>query len=393
MLFKAFKYRIYPDKNQEILIRKSIGSSRFIYNWGLDRKSKEFTTTGKNLSNFDLCKLMKTELKDKEEFDWLNEIYSQSLQQSLRNLDMAYTSFFKKKSGYPKFKSKRNGGSFGIPQNTKIDFENSKVWIPKLYWIKTKISRHFEGKIKSSTISMTPSGKFYISILVETFDNLEFKEKIERESSLGIDLGIKDFAILSNGKKINNPKFHSKKEKYIKRQQKRLSKKSKGSKNYNKQRVKVAKLHEKISNQRNNFLHKLTYDLTHENQVNTIVLEDLNVSGMIKNRKLSKAIQDVSWSKFTSLLKYKCEWYGKNLIFIGRFEPSSKICSACGGYNDNLKLKDRNWTCQECGTSHDRDINAAINIRNFGLLKQNLIGQEMPEFKPVEKETSVEICL
>jgi putative transposase len=320
----------------------------------------------------------------KKENEWLKEVHSQTLQGSLRNLDAAYTKFFKEKKGFPKFKTKKSKQSYQQPQDVNVYFEKNKIFIPKLKLVKCKFDRTFEGKIKTCTVSKNKSNQYFISVLVELDESLPNKCIINENFTVGIDLGLKDFAILSNGTKIENPKFHKKLEKKLKRHSKRLSRKRKNSKNKNKERIKLAKIYNKITNQRNDFLHKLTFKLTHDNQVNTIVMEDLNISGMIRNHKLAKSIQDVSWGEFYRQLQYKCDWYGKNLIKIGRFEPSSQICNICGYRHKNLKLEDREWTCPECCTHHDRDLNAAINIKNFGLLDKNLIRSGRPKFTLVE---------
>ena len=312
----------------------------------------------------------------------------QSLQVALKNLDSGFTKFFREKKGFPKFKSRNHEQSFACPQNVKIDFHNSTVTLPKIGTIKTVFSREFKGKVKTCTVSKTRTGKYFISILVEIPENPKRKTKIKESNSVGVDLGIKEFAILSNGEKIDNPKFLRKSEKRLKTLQQRASKKKKGSNNRKKANLHVARKHEKITNQRNDFLHKVSTKLIRENQ--TICLETLNVSGMMKNHKLAKSIAEVSWNKFVQFLKYKADWYGVNIVQIGRFDPSSKMCSACGAINKALQLKHRKWKCLNCDTVHDRDVNAAINIRNFALQRQNLISPtgsgeglvEMPVSKP-----------
>lgn len=371
-MLKSFVYRLYPNKEQEILLAKHFGCNRFIYNWALNLRKESYEQSGKTISKFELNKMV-TQLAKKEEYSWLQEVLSQSLQQSIQNLDTAYIKFFKEKTGFPKFKSKRTHRySYRIPQNVKIDFEEHKVFLPKIKWVNIRVDRKFEGLIKSATVKQLPSGKYFVSILVEDGKDYQTKRQIEHANAVGIDLGIKDFAILSDGTKIENPKFLRTKEQRLKVLQKRLSRKQKGSNNRNKQRIKVAKLHEKITNERKDFLQKLTAKLVKESQFDTFCLENLNVSGMMRNHKLAKSIAEVSWYQFIELLKYKCEWYGKNLVQIGQFEPSTKTCSHCGHKNTELTLKDREWICPVCNTYHDRDINAAINIKNFALSEANL---------------------
>ena len=366
MILKGYKYRIYPNKEQEVFLAKHFGSCRFVYNWGLEQKIKHYETTKKSISWVELNNRLP---QLKQEFSWLSEIGSQSLQMEIRNLDTAFKNFFRAKKGFPKFKKKTNDMSFQIPDNSGKNYriKDKKLYIPKLKsGIKIVQHRKFEGKMKMLTISKNPSGQYFATILVETTDEYIEPKQINEETTIGIDLGLKEFLITSNGEKIDNPKFFRKTQKKLAKAQKKHSRKQKGSSNRNKSRKKVAKIHNKINNQRKDFLHKLSRRLVSENQ--TICLEDLNVKGMMKNTKLSKSIADVSWSTFTNMLNYKALWYGANIITIGRFEPSTKLCHVCGILNNNLTLKDREWTC-DCGTKHDRDINASINIKNFGLTK------------------------
>lgn len=367
MIRKAFKYELFPTKEQKILIEQHFGACRYIYNWGLEQKIKAYESNQK-ISCFDLIKKL-TELKREDEHLWLKEVYSQSLQMSLRNLDNAFTTFFKSQNKFPKFKSKYSSRkSYKCPQKVKIDFDNNLIQIPMIKKVKAAIHRKFEGEIRTCTISKTSANRYFISILVEVNNNLPNKSEITKETSIGVDLGIKDYAITSEGFKVSNPKYLKQSEQRLKVLQSRFSKSKKGTKRKEKLRSQLAKQYEKVTNQRNDFLHKFTYRLTHENQVNTICIENLDIKGMLKNHCLAKSISDASWSKFVNFLTYKCEWYGKNLITIGRFEPSSKICSNCGNYYKELKLSERFWKCSKCNEKHDRDVNAAKNILNFGLI-------------------------
>lgn len=367
MIRKAFKYELFPTQEQKMLLEQHFGACRYIYNWGLEQKIKAYESNQK-ISCFDLIKKL-TELKREDRHLWLKDVYSQSLQMSLRNLDNAFTTFFKSQNKFPKFKSKHNSRkSYQCPQKVKIDFENNLIQIPMIKKVKAAIHRKFEGIIRTCTISKTSTNRYFISMLVEISENLPDKPEILKETSIGVDLGIKDYAITSNNKKFKNPKYLRQSEQRLKVLQRRFSRSKKGTKRRERLKFQLAKQYEKVTNQRQDFLHKLTYKLTHENQVNTICIEDLNVKGMLKNHCLAKSISDASWSKFVEFLTYKCEWYGKNLITIGRFEPSSRICSNCGNYYKELKLSERVWTCSECNEEHDRDVNAANNIRNFGLI-------------------------
>jgi len=370
-MLKSYKYRLYPKPKQLEPLAQHFGCVRYIYNWGLEQKIKTYKKENKSLSFYDTCKKMK-DMKCQTETSWLSDVNSQSLQVALKNLDSAFTKFFREKKGFPNFKNRHKKQSFSCPQNVKIDFHNSTVRLPRIGEVKTIFSREFEGKVKTCTISKTRTNKYFIAVLVETSEKPKKKPKLNEKKAIGLDLGIKDFAITSNGEKIDNPKYLRQAEGRLKILQKRASHKKKGSGNRKRANFRVAKQHEKIRNKREDFLHKVSSKLISENQ--TICLETLNISGMMKNHKLAKSIADASWSKFVEFLKYKAEWYGCNLLFIGRFDPSSKMCSNCGAINKALELKHRKWKCEECGITHDRDVNAAINIRNFAFQKQNLIG-------------------
>jgi len=383
-MLKAFKYRLYPNKEQAEKIDRNIGCARWVYNYALAKKMKAWQQEKKNLSRFDLQKDL-PELKKQKDTEWLKEADAKALIFSLKNLDNAYQKFFKEKKGYPNFKSKKNPRqSYTTYQCIKVDWDNSRLSIAKNRNIKIELHRKFEGEERQITISKTPTGKYYASILIDTGDKEKKKSRINEKTTIGIDLGIKTFIAISDGRKIDNPKILYEYEKKLAREQRRLSRKKKGSNNRNKQRIKVARIHERISNIRKDFLHKLSYQLTNENQIKSIIIENLNINGMLKNRHLSIAIADVSWKKFVELLTYKCEWYGVNLLTIGRFEPSSKLCSKCGIINQELTLEDREWTCANCGSKLDRDLNAAINIKRFGLNPK--IRQGLSEFKPVERQ-------
>lgn len=389
VILKSFKFRIYPSKTQRELLNKHFGCVRFIYNWGLEQKTQKYKQEKKVLS----CNhLIRGIVPLKQKYEWLTEVNAQSLQMALRNLDNAYTRFFREKKGFPKFKNKRGKQSFQCPQRVKIDFEKGTISLVKVPNIKTVFHRSFEGKVKTVTISRVPSGKQFVSILVEAPENPIEKRDITEDSTVGIDLGLKDFVTLSSGEKIKNPKYLKKLLKRLKALQQKHSHRTiqskkngfKWSKRREKSRERLAKQHEKITNQRNDFLHKLTHKLTHENQVNAYCIETLGVGGMMKNHCLAQSIGDVSWSRFMMLLEYKCDWYGKHLLRIGRFEPSSKMCSTCGWIKKDLTLKDRTWKCEQCCSEHDRDINASKNIKSFALHKQNLsynkyIGKGFPE--------------
>lgn len=329
-----------------------------------------------------------TKLKKTKKYSWLNEINSQSLQDSLFNLDRAYQRFYKKQGGYPKFKSKRKSKwSFSIPQNVRLEYSETNVkfgylYIRKFMKIPIKVRIHrilpVEYKIKTATITKTRTNKYYVSLVVEyqSQENISFVKMIP--DGIGIDVGIKDTLVLSTGEKYSLPIDSKKYDKKIRRLKKSLDRKYKPgikqqSKNYEKARVKLAKTHEKITNIKTDWIHKITKKLITENQGSYFFLEDLNIQGMTKNHKLAKSILFQNWGQFKQILTYKAHWAGKEVISINRFAPSSKTCSNCGYVNNNLTLNNRHWTCPECGSPHDRDINAAINIKKFGL-KQLVTG-------------------
>jgi len=360
---KSYKVRIYPNNKQIELLDKHFGSVRFIYNYFLNIKNNEYKETGKNLSYYDLCNRL-TSVKNNDDYLWLNDVNSQSLQWSIRFLDVAFNNFFNKRSKFPKFKKKSNEQSFKVPVNSTFKLLDKKIIFPKFkegIKYKGKIDLDNLLKFNSITITKTPSGKYYASLQGE----FNYYPKEKNDNKIGLDLGIKDFLIADNGIKVDNPKYLKKSLKRLKYSQRQLSKKTKGSKNRNKQRINISKIYEKVTNKRNDFLHKLSSKIVNENQV--ICLEDLSVKNMVKNHKLAQSISDVSWSKFIDMLKYKSEWNDRQLVQINRFYPSSKSCSECHYINEGLTLKDREWNCPSCNTHHDRDINAAINILKQGI--------------------------
>lgn len=362
-MLRAYKYRIYPNREQAAKIEQTLGVCRLVYNLALGIKVDTYRQHGIILTAVDLC----NQLPDlKKECSWIAEVNSQSLQASIRKIDTAFKNFFKGK-GYPKFKKKSGYQSFQCPANTrKVDFDKGLLTVPKIPNIPITIDRKFEGRIKTITISRTPTGKYYASILVDTGVTLPNKPEVS-DNAIGIDLGITHFAIISDGTKIDNGRFYKNGLQRLRVLQKRAARKKKGSNNRKKALRRVALQHEKIVNQRRDFLHKLSTEIVCENQATTICVETLAVKNMVKNRSLAQAISDAGWAEFVRQLEYKCDWYGKNLIKIGRFEASTKTCNDCGYVNKELKLSDRSWTCNECSSTHDRDINAAKNIKFMGL--------------------------
>ena len=359
MINKTYRFRMFPTKVQEVLLNKHFGHSRWVYNHFLNERKEQYQAD-KRSDNYYKQAATLTKLKKEEDTQWLNEVNSQTLQFALRSLDTAFLNFFRGNAQFPTFKSSKHKNAFTIPQFGSID--DNKIDIPKFKeGIKVKLHREVKGKIGKMTITKTPTGKYYVSIFTEQ----EIKELQKNNKQVGIDLGLKDFVITSDNRKFKNNRYTKKYAKKLKKAQQHLSRKQKDSNGFEKQKLKVAKIHEKIASCRLDTLHKVSFQLV--NQYDLISIEDLNVKGMIKNHKLSKHIADASWGNFVTLLQYKCDWYGKKLVKVNRFYPSSKTCGNCGWINQNLKLSDREWTCGSCGIIHDRDVNASRNILKEGL--------------------------
>lgn len=364
---KAYKYRIYPNKKQQELIQKTFGCCRFVYNYFLDLRISEYKNNGKSLGYYDTSKLL-TQLK--KENEWLKEPDKDSLQKSLKDLDMAYQKFFKEHTGYPKFKSKKDRhksyrtSCVKTTSGGNIQFLDKHIKLPKIGLVKVRDTQIPQGRILNATISQEPNGHYYCSLCCT---DVEMPQYQETNKNIGIDLGICDFAIFSDGIKIENPRFYEKSERKLAQLQKSLSRKTIGSSNWNKARLKVAKLQKHISNQRNDFLHKLTTELVRNYDI--ICIEDLDVKSIKEtdNSIRNKRVGDVSWYEFRRQLTYKSQWYGRKLSVVNRYFPSSQICHVCGN-RDNKKSEDiRHWTCPHCNSEVNRDINAAINILNEGL--------------------------
>lgn len=373
-MIRAIKVRLYPNKEQELKLNKVLGCYRFVYNHMLALKQKEYNEDKKSLSYFDLSKYFFGTLRKDEQYPWLKEQNTNVLNQSIIQMMTAYDNFFKHHKGFPKFKSKKDKQSALFPINAiskKNKFETRHITLIKsLKNLRFRCSdllfsrlQKYKGNIKRATLSKTKSGNFFLSIVVE-MDDTELKKFGHTNKQVGVDLGVKDFVITSDGEVFENKHFFTNQERKIKKLQRQLNKKKKGSNNRNKQRIRLAKAYEKLTNQKDYYIHCVVNSLLSDNDV--VFMEDLNVSGMLRNHHLAKAIQEIGFYRFKEVLVNKALVNDKKVVFVDRFYPSSKTCSKCGYKNKDLTLKDREWTCPQCGEHHDRDINAAVNILREG---------------------------
>lgn len=360
---KANKYKLKPTLGQMEKLAQNFGCARFVYNFALSKKSELWKSDGTNISRFELQTLL-AKMKKEEATEWLKQSHSQVLQSSLMHLDNSFKNFFKKRAKYPKYKNKHGKQSIQYPQGVKI--EGNKIYLPKIGWVKAVVHREAEGKIKTVTVSKDCTGMYFASVLLD--DGAEKPKAIKNiKSHVGLDAGIKDFVTISDGKKIKNKKFLDKKLKNLKQKQKKLSRTAKGSARRSKARNLLAKVHKKVKNARDDFHHKVSLKLAVENQA--VSIEDLSISKMVKTKYLARYLSDIGWNSFVEKLKYKLEDRGCTLIKIGKFFPSTKTCSKCNFVQEGITLSTRIWDCDNCGTKHDRDLNASINIDNQGVIK------------------------
>ena len=358
---RTYRFRLYPNKEQTELLSKHFGCSRFVYNYFLSQRKEQYRLTGKSDNYYAQAKTLTT-LKNQEETAWLKDVNSQTLQFAIRSLEAAYNNFFKKRTKFPNFKSKHSKNSFTVPQSASV--AGGRLFIRKFTeGIKCRVHREIKGKIGKVTITKTPSGKYFVSVFTEE----EYITPLKKTGkSIGVDMGLKDLLVTSEGETFKNNQYTRRYEYKLAVEQRHLSRKKKGSRGFENQKLKVARLHEKIANCRADYLHKCSISIVR--RYDTICIEDLNVKGMVKNHHLAKSISDASWGKFVSMLIYKAEWNDKRIVKVDRYFPSSQTCNVCGYVNKDIKdLSVREWECPECHTRHDRDINAAINILHFGL--------------------------
>ena len=385
-MLRAYKYRIYPTEEQKVMLAKTFGCCRYVYNWALDLKTKIYKETGENISEFDMKKLA-VRLKH-DSAPWLKEVSAKAIEYAISDLYAGYKNFFQGRAKLPTYRRKHSRQSFHDSGNAHGDgvrayFKRGLVDIPKIKGIPCVFHRRFKGRIKQVAVELLPSDIYRISILVDTGEPLPPLAPIDSDKALGIDTGLEHFAVLSDGQTYE-PTHEAKKEKRkLKLLSRSLARKEKGSRQFRVMKRRIARLHERVTNRRHDHIHKITHYLACENQATTICVEDLNVTGMKRNKYLAYNMNDACLGEFYRQLEYKCKWAGKNYIKIDRWAPSSKMCGHCGHIYKELTLKDREWTCPVCGTHHDRDLNAAQNIKAIGL-GQKTLPSVRRKVKPVE---------
>ena len=386
-MLRAYKYRIYPTDEQKVMLAKTFGCCRYVYNWARSLKEKAYKENGEDISEYDMNTRVRRELR--ETAPWLSEVSSKAIEFAVGDLYNAYKQFFKHRAKYPNYRSKHGRQHYhdraNSPKGIYADFKHGLLDIPRIKGIPCVFHRRFSGRIKQVGVEQLPSGKYRISILVDDGHALPEKAPIDPDKTLGIDTGLMHFAVLSDGQTYEPTREAKHEKRKLKLLSRQLSKKEKGSRQFRILKRRIARLYERVANRRTDHIHKLTHYLASENQATTICVEDLNVKGMARNKHLAYSVQDAAIGEFYRQLEYKCAWAGKNLIKIDRFAPSSKRCSHCGYIYKGLTLSEREWTCPECGTHHDRDVNAAINIKHFGLCANETLPSVRRKVTPVEQ--------
>lgn len=366
------------------MLAKTFGCCRVAYNWALEQREKAYKESGENISEFDMNYLVRHELRD-QQAPWMKEVSAKAIEFTIADLYAGYKNFFEGRASKPNFRSKHHRQHFHDRGSISADFKRGTITLPKIKCIPCVYHRRFTGRIKQVGVELLPSGRYYVSILVDNGLALPEKAPVDPELTIGIDTGLKHFAQLSDGQTYEPTHYAKKEKRKLKLLQRRFAKKQKGSRQFRTLKRRIARLHERVANRRRDHLHKITHYLACENQATTICVEDLNVKGMQRNKHLAYSIADAGINEFYRQLEYKCAWAGKNLIKIDRFAPSSKRCSHCGYVYKRLTLKEREWTCPECGTHHDRDLNAAVNIKHFGLSEQKTLPSVRRKVTPVEQ--------
>lgn len=364
-MLKSYKYRIYPNDEQREMIEKHFGCCRFVYNWALNEKITAWEERKESLSCSSLIKRLPGELK--EQYPFLKEVTALSLQEAIRNLDTAYSNFFRNTGGFPKFKSRKNEQSVQFIQNASVDFEAGIINLPKTRGIRCIFDRRFDGVMKTVTLRRNCAGRYFVSVLVKNDEKEKPCRPVNPATSIGIDLGLKELAVCSNGWIFENIEMTERQQKRLKMLRRRIDRKKKGSRNREKARLRMARYMEKLRNRRDDRLHKASHTLATSTKIKTIFIEDLTFSAMASKKGIAKRLHNIALGSFLKMLSYKCQWNGVNLIKVGKYYPSSKTCHVCGFKLSHLSIDTRRWKCPECGTEHDRDINAAINIKNEGL--------------------------
>ena len=383
-MLRAYKYRIYPTEEQRAMLAKTFGCCRVAYNWALEQKEKAYKENQESISEFDMNYKVRHELRDKQD-PWMKKVSSKAIEFAIADLYDGYKNFFERRAKYPNFRSKHQRQHYHDRGSILVNFKRGLITIPKIKDIPCVFHRRFSGRIKQVGVELLPSGRYYVSVLVDNGLTLPEKAPIDPDKTIGIDTGLTHFAVMSDGQTYE-PTHEAKKEKRrLKLLSRQLARKKKGSRQFRTLKKRIARLHERVANRRKDHIHKLTHYIACENQATTICVEDLNVKAFMRNKQIAYNVADACLGEFYRQLEYKCAWAGKNYVKIDRFAPSSKTCSCCGYIYKTLARGERKWTCPECGTHHDRDLNAAVNIKHFGLSEQKTLPSVRRKVTPVKK--------